>query len=68
VSELVMTPERVVRGGDEVTESGTVTLRFRGQGGETRRERGTYEHLWARQGDGTWKLRLVRMETHPAPG
>jgi ketosteroid isomerase-like protein len=67
VSELVMTPDRVSRAGDEVTEAGTVTLRFRREGGEVGAERGSYEHVWARQGDGTWKLRSVRMETHPAP-
>jgi ketosteroid isomerase-like protein len=66
VSGLVMTPGRVTRGDGEVTESGTVTLRFRGAGGEVRAERGTYEHVWARQADSAWKLRSVRMETHPA--
>ena len=67
VSGLVMTPERVTRGDGEVTESGTVTLRFRREGGEVGAERGTYEHVWARQPGGAWKLRSVRMETHPAP-
>lgn len=66
VSELVMTPRHTDRIGDEFTESGTVTLRFAGAGG-TREERGTYEHVWARQPDGSWKLKRVRMETHPAP-
>ena len=66
VTALVMTPERITRSGDEVTEAGTVTLRFRREGGETGAERGTYEHVWARQPDGAWKLRSVRLETHPA--
>jgi len=61
-----MTPERIPRGGDEVTEAGTVTLRFHREGGGTGRERGTYEHVWTRQPDGAWVLRSVRMETHPA--
>lgn len=63
VSELVMTPQHTDRIGDEFTETGTVTLRFAGASG-TRDERGTYEHVWARQPDGSWRLKLVRMETH----
>jgi len=65
VSALVMTPDRVTRGGDEVTESGTATLRFRRGDGSTGSERGGYAHVWARQPDGAWKLRSVRMDTHP---
>jgi len=61
---LVMTPERVTVSGGQVTESGTATLRFRGDG-SVGAERGRYEHVWARQPDGSWKLRSVRMETHP---
>jgi ketosteroid isomerase-like protein len=67
VSDLVMVPERVDPRDGEVTEGGTVTLRFRGDGGTVRAERGTYEHVWVRQPDGAWKLRSVRMNTHPAP-
>jgi len=68
VSALVMTPGSVTRAaGGEVTEAGTVTLRFRREGGEVGAERGTYEHVWARQPDGAWKLRSVRMDTHPVP-
>ena len=66
VSDLVMTPGRVTRSGDEVTEAGTATLRFRRADGQLGAERGHYEHVWARQPDGAWKLRSVRMETHPA--
>ena len=65
VSDLVMTPERVTVSGDEVTESGTATLRFRRGDGSIGSERGRYEHVWARQPDGAWKLRGVRMDTHP---
>lgn len=67
VSELVMTPERVSASGGEVAESGTATLRFRRGDGTIGGERGTYEHVWARQPDGRWKLRRVRMDTHAVP-
>lgn len=67
VSDLVMVPDHVDGHDAEVAEGGTVTLRFRGEGGEVRAERGTYEHVWARQPDGAWKLRSVRMDTHPTP-
>jgi len=67
VSELVMTPAHVTADGDRVTEAGTVTLLFRAAGGESHAERGTYEHVWARQPDGTWKLQTVHMDSHPAP-
>ena len=65
VSDLVMVPERVTRSGDEVTESGTATLHFRRGDGSIGSERGRYEHVWARQPDGGWKLRSVLMDTHP---
>lgn len=65
VTDVVMTPDRVTRSGDMVTEVGTITLSFRREGGEIGRERGSYEHVWARQPDGAWKLGSVRMETHP---
>jgi uncharacterized protein (TIGR02246 family) len=66
VSGLEMTTERVARSGGEVTESGTATLHFRRGDGTVGAERGAYEHVWARQSDGAWKLRSVRMDTHPA--
>jgi ketosteroid isomerase-like protein len=65
VSDLVMTPERVTRSGGEVTESGTATLHFRRGDDSIGSERGRYEHVWARQPDGAWKLRSVLMDTHP---
>jgi uncharacterized protein (TIGR02246 family) len=67
VTSLVMASQQVARLQDEVTESGTVTLRFRRESGEVSAEAGTYQHVWARQPDGAWKLRSVRMDTHPAP-
>lgn len=67
VSGLVMTPGRIARDGDEVTEAGSVTLRFRRGDGEYGQETGRYEHVWKLQIDGTWKLRVVRMDTHPVP-
>lgn len=66
VSDLVMIPGHVTVSGGEVTESGTATLRFRRGDGSIGSERGRYEHVWARQPDGAWKLRSVRMDTHPA--
>lgn len=66
VSGLVMTAGRVTRDGDEVTEAGSATLRFRRGDGEYGQETGRYEHVWKLQTDGTWKLRVVRMDTHPA--
>jgi ketosteroid isomerase-like protein len=67
VTDLALTPEHVTRAGDEVTEAGTLTLRFRKEGGDVGAERGSYEHVWARQPGGAWILRSVRMDTHPAP-
>ena len=67
VTGLVMATHQVFRLEDGIAESGTVTLRFRRESGEESAEAGTYDHLWARQPDGTWKLRQVRMDTHPAP-
>lgn len=66
VSGLTMTAGRIARDGDEVTEAGSVTLRFRRGDGEYGQESGRYEHVWKLQSDGTWKLRSVRMDTHPA--
>jgi len=66
VSGLVMTPGRIARDGDEVTEAGSVTLRFRRGDGEVGQETGRYEHVWKLQADGIWKLQVVRMDTHPA--
>ncbi|HEX6751403.1 MAG TPA: nuclear transport factor 2 family protein [Longimicrobium sp.] len=66
VNDLVMVTQRVSRSGHDVTEAGMVTLRFRGQGGDVRAERGTYEHTWTRTAAG-WKLKMVKMDTHPAP-
>jgi ketosteroid isomerase-like protein len=64
-SALVMTPDRVTRGGGEVTESGTATFRFRRGDASIDSAGGGYAHVWARQPDGTWKLRSVRMDTQP---
>jgi ketosteroid isomerase-like protein len=66
VSDVVMTPDSVTRAADEVTESGTLTLRFRRGDGQVGAERGSYEHVWALQPGGAWMLRSVRMDTHPA--
>jgi len=67
VTDLVLASHQVLRLEDGIAESGTVTLRFRRESGEVGAEAGTYDHLWARQPDGSWKLRRVRLDTHPAP-
>ena len=66
VTDVVMMPERVTRTSTEVTEAGTLTLRFRRADGQVGAERGTYEYVWVLQPGGAWLLRSVRMDTHPA--
>lgn len=61
VSNLHLTSRSVSQAGADVTESGVMTLKFRHSDGRVTDEGGSYTHVWARQPDGTWRLREARI-------
>ena len=61
LSDLNLAARSVSQAGADVTESGVMMLKFRHNDGTVTNEGGSYTHVWARQPDGTWRLRQARL-------